>query len=75
MAQLDVERKAHNPMWWLWLLIALVIVLTIWWFIWGPGGGAVFEAPGEGPDIRVPIDSVVAPPSEAPATNPSGGES
>ncbi len=65
MAQLDVERKSHNSMWWLWLLIALVIILTIWWFIWGPGGGVVITDPNEGPQINLPIDSVVPPASSA----------
>lgn len=41
MAQLDIERKSHNSMWWLWLLIALVIVLAVWWFVWGAGGDRV----------------------------------
>lgn len=41
MAQLDIERKSHNSMWWLWLLIALVIILAIWWFVWGSPGDRV----------------------------------
>ncbi len=66
MAQLDVERKSHNSMWWLWSLIALLIVLTIWWFIWGPGGGGVdVRTPGERAmmGIELPVDSAVPPAS------------
>ncbi|MHB1225531.1 MAG: hypothetical protein ACYC2G_16005 [Gemmatimonadaceae bacterium] len=35
MAQLDIERKPGSSMWWLWLLIALIVVLALWWFVWG----------------------------------------
>lgn len=38
MAQLDIERKPGTSMGWLWLLIALLVILAIWWFVWGARG-------------------------------------
>lgn len=41
MAQLDIERKPHGSMGWLWLLIALIIIVAVWWFVWGAHGARV----------------------------------